>query len=174
MASFQLAVAKTEIWEGGYSNNPLDSGGETYRGISRKNWPKWAGWPLIDDYKKCNCRLCKALLDDDVKVQGLVVDFYHVNFWQYDGLNDQDVAWKVFDLSVNIGKVHAVKILQRAVGTNVDGVYGPNTERVANGHLEGSLTPLIRAAAEEYHKQIVVTHPNDAAFLKGWIRRDEA
>ena len=177
MADFSQAVAKTELWEGGYSNNPLDPGGETYRGISRRSWPNWVGWAVIDslvgqpgfpvdeinDYLNRNSRL-----------QGLVVDFYHKNFWNYDGIADQDVAWKVFDLGVNVGKVHAVKILQHAVGTNMDGVYGPNTERLVNSHPLGSLAPILRAAAEEYHKSIVWNCPKDEVFLAGWLRRDEA
>lgn len=172
MADFAQAVAKTELWEGGYSNNPHDSGGETYRGISRRNWPKWEGWVHIDVAK--TWPNFPTTLDSNWMLQGLVVDFYHKNFWNYDGINDQDVAWKVFDLGVNIGKVHAVKILQQAVGTNQDGVYGPNTERLTNLHPPGSLGALIRASAESYHKSIVVSHPEDAMFLKGWLRRDEA
>ena len=175
MASFQEAVAKTELWEGGYSNHPNDSGGETYRGISRKNWPQWEGWAIVDEYRfytYWNER--NYLLGLNTILQGLVVDFYHKNFWQYDGLNDQDVAWKVFDLGVNVGKTHAVKILQQVVGTNMDGVYGPNTERLTNGHPVGSLAPLVRTSAEAYHKVIVQSHPEDAVFLKGWLRRDEA
>jgi lysozyme family protein len=172
MAEFAQAVAKTEIWEGGYSNNPADSGGETYKGISRRNWPKWEGWKIVDSSKGYpDFSLC---LDKNLGLQGLVVDFYHKNFWDYDGLNDQDVAWKVFDLGVNLGKSHAVKLLQQAVGTNQDGVYGPNTERLANNHPPGSLAPLIRTAAENYHKSIVQSHPQDAEFLHGWLRRDEA
>ena len=172
MASFQEAVGKTELFEGGYVNNPHDSGGETYRGISRKNWPKWAGWSCIDQAKTREG--FPKYLDTNATVQGLVIDFYHKNFWDYDGLNDQYIAWKVFDLGVNIGKPHAVKILQQAVGTNLDGVYGPNTERLTNLHPKGSLATILRASAEQYHKQIVVTHPEDAIFLKGWLKRDEA
>ena len=172
MASFEEAVGKTILFEGGYSNNPSDSGGETYRGISRKNWPKWSGWAAIDLHKE---ELdFPGGLDKDITLQGLVIAFYRVNFWQYGGLNDQDLADKVFDLSVNIGKAHAVKILQKLVGTNQDGIYGPNTERLANLHPQGSLSSAIRVAAEEYHRQVVQSHPEDAAFLKGWLRRDDA
>src|ERR1700676_300695 len=175
MADFSQAVAKTELWEGGYSNNPHDSGGETYRGISRHSWPNWAGWTMIDGYHHNSPTIgWPDELDRDIVLQGLVVDFYHKNFWNYDGIADQDVAWKVFDLGVNVGKVHAVKILQHAVGTNMDGVYGPNTERLTNSHPLGSLAPILRAAAEEYHKSIVWNCPKDEVFLAGWLRRDEA
>lgn len=177
MASFQEAIGKTLLFEGGYSNNPNDAGGETYRGISRVNWPKWAGWPIIDRWKTAiysyDVRF-PAVLDTDQQLQGLVVDFYQQNFWQYDGLDDQQVADKVFDLSVNIGKVHAVKILQQAAGVKDDGLYGPNTERVVNLHPQGSLETAIRIAAENYHKEIVQLHPQDAQFLGGWLKRDDS
>jgi lysozyme family protein len=169
MADFAQAVAETELWEGGYVNDPKDSGGETYRGISRKSWPKWPKAQHdvgIVEFPEC--------LDTDVILQGLVIDFYHKNFWNYDGIIDQDVAWKVFDLGVNVGKVHAVKILQMVVGTSQDGVYGPNTERLVNSHPEGSLSTMIITAAENYHKAIVQTHPEDAEYLRGWLRRDES
>lgn len=172
MADFAQAVGKTELWEGGYSNNPHDRGGETYRGVSRNNWPNWEGWPIIDAAK--SQPNFPASLDTNSQLQGMVVDFYHQKFWRYDGINDQDVAWKVFDLGVNIGVVHAVKILQQAVGVVTDGIYGPNTERATNAHPYGSLVPVIRISAENYHKAIVQSHPEDAMFLNGWLRRDDA
>jgi lysozyme family protein len=35
--------------EGYYVNDKDDSGGETYRGISRVNFPKWAGWAIEEE-----------------------------------------------------------------------------------------------------------------------------
>ena len=168
MADFSQAVARTIIFEGGYVNNPHDSGGETYEGISIKNWPKWEGWVRLHSHPQGD------RLDLDSILQGMVVDFYRVHFWQYDGINDQDVADKVFDLGVNVGKVHAVKILQQVVGTNQDGIYGPNTERLVNSHPRGSLTPLIKTSAEKYYLAIVQSHPEDSQFLQGWLKRAEA
>lgn len=170
MASYQPAIANTELWEGGYSNNPSDSGGETYRGISRRNWPDWSGWSTVD--KLHTLGNFPASLDEDPYLQGQVVDFYHSNFWQYDGVQDQSVANKIFDLAVNVGQHHAVSIVQGAVGTPQDGVYGPATEAAINSTSNGSLLPRIRASAELYHERIVQTHPEDAQFLKGWLRRD--
>lgn len=172
MANFTEAVAKTELWEGGYVNNPSDSGGETYRGISRNNWPNWEGWAIIDA-AKLQPSFPKSL-DSDSNLQGMIVQFYHDNFWRYDGIVDDEVAWKVFDLGVNVGVVHAVKILQQAVGVQTDGMYGPKTEAAANLHPYGSLVPIIKISAENYHKAIEATHPQDAEFLAGWLRRDDA
>ncbi|MCL2029533.1 MAG: hypothetical protein FWG97_03875 [Deltaproteobacteria bacterium] len=49
--SFDRVYKQTKEFEGGYVDDPLDAGGETFRGISRKNHPKWPGWPLISQAK---------------------------------------------------------------------------------------------------------------------------
>ena len=170
MADYTLAVQNTELWEGGYANNPADSGGETYRGISRKNWPNWNGWLMVDAAK--NSAGFPHSLDSNSALQGAVVSFYKAAFWQYDGINDQAIANKVFDLSVNVGRVHAIKILQSAVNVPQDGAYGSQTQDAVNSTNSGSLLTLIRSAAELYHEQIVQLHPEDAQFLAGWLRRD--
>jgi lysozyme family protein len=43
MASFQQADALTSQIKGGYANNKLNRGGETYTGVARNFWPKRAG-----------------------------------------------------------------------------------------------------------------------------------
>jgi lysozyme family protein len=172
MALFAPAVQNTEMWEGGYSFNPNDAGKETYRGISRANWPTWIGWNLVDSAKQSSH--FPSSLDSNLPLQGLVVDFYHTNFWKYDGIADQLSANKLFDLGVNVGIVHAVRIFQRAVFTNDDGIYGPNTEKAINATSSGSLLPIVRREAVSYHNEIVTAHPEDAEFLAGWIRRDNS
>ncbi len=58
---FQKALAHTLEFEGGYANDPADSGGETFRGISRRNWPQWEGWPLIDQAKVKGNKTAKTI-----------------------------------------------------------------------------------------------------------------
>lgn len=176
MAQFEPAVENTLIFEGGYSNNANDSGGETYRGISRVNWPNWNGWGYVD-IERGEPNFPKNL-DSNLGLQGNVIDFYRQNYWQYDGINSQAIANKIFDLAVNVGKVHADKIVQGAVGVTQDGVLGPDTIAAINAQSSptssGSLISKIREAAMAYHQVIVQTHPEDAVFLQGWIRRDLA
>jgi len=52
MAEFNIALQKTLAHEGGYSNDPNDMGGETYKGISRASHSVWKGWAIVDKYKK--------------------------------------------------------------------------------------------------------------------------
>lgn len=172
MASFEQAIGKTLLFEGGYSNRPNDSGGETYEGVSRMNFPNWEGWLDIDAAKgQTNF---PNSLNSNANLHGKVVVFYRQNFWVEDNVTDQDTGTKIFDLSVNVGKFHAFKIAQIASGVTADGVWGPKTEQAINAHPNGSLLPLIRIGAENYHRAIVQTHPEDAEFLAGWLRRDDA
>jgi len=169
MAQFQPAIANTELNEGGYTNNPNDSGGETYRGISRRNWPNWSGWAIVDVLR--SQAGFPAILDSNTDLQSAIVQFYQTNYWRFDGINNQAVANKIFDLAVNVGMVHGIKITQLAAGSPVDGEYGPHTEAAINNY-QGDIIPIIRMKAEEYHRAIVATHPQDAVFLRGWINRD--
>lgn len=52
MADFNKAHLEVMGNEGGYANNPADSGGETYKGIARKFHPAWPGWKMVDDLKR--------------------------------------------------------------------------------------------------------------------------
>lgn len=78
-------------WEGYYSNDSADLGGETMYGISKNYWPDAYG-------------IVKALPDD--KKIAFVREFYEVNFWQrFDcGLYDYPLCLVIFDSRVNSGR----------------------------------------------------------------------
>ena len=46
MANFEEAYYKTMGHEGGYTDDPSDVGGETYKGIARTYNPDWDGWTV--------------------------------------------------------------------------------------------------------------------------------
>ena len=52
MADFNESLKYILKNEGLYSNDTLDAGGETYKGISRKNNAEWEGWTIIEAAKK--------------------------------------------------------------------------------------------------------------------------
>lgn len=82
--AFYKAYAHTAAFEGGYANVSGDTGGETYKGISRNNWPKWKGWSLIDAHKKAGNRTAASInarFNKDPEMTALVEEFYYVQFW---------------------------------------------------------------------------------------------
>lgn len=188
MADFKIALAWVlqPSHEGGYANNPHDSGGETYRGISRKNFPTWAGWVAIDRYKAqpLMVRSLNETLAGDLGLQNAVQDFYFKQYWQksgYGGIKSQAVATKLLDLDVNVESNAiggpAVRCLQRALNScgqavTVDGHLGPATLGAIDPIPEHELVVQIANEAERFHRQVAIDHPEDARFLNTWVRRD--
>ena len=117
MAVFEKAFAKTVAAEGGYVNNPNDSGGETYMGITRKNYPKLKMWATIDKLKNVlSKRDLNSKLSKDEDIQKEVKEVYKKNYWtplKLDLINSQRVANEFFDISVNCGTKAAIKSMQR-------------------------------------------------------------
>lgn len=132
MANFTIALKKVLKNEGGYANNPNDAGGETYKGISRKNHPTWTGWISIDQIKKAHPKGFKTILEHTPELQDKVKDFYKRRFWDelyLDTCGNQELANQAFDMAVNAGIKAGVKILQKVLGIPADGILGSVTKK---------------------------------------------
>lgn len=113
MGDFLTSYRKTAISEGGYANDPKDHGGETWRGISRNNFPRWEGWVRIDSYKKLSG--FPAMLKNDGDLELLVLKFYRKNFWNVirgDEIKAQPICDQVYDMAVNAGNGTAIMLAQ--------------------------------------------------------------
>ena len=146
---FDEAVRFTLSWEGAYSDDPTDPGGETRFGISKRFHPD------VD---------IKALTEEGAKA------LYRVHYWDRLAL-DRLPAWlslAVFDTAVNCGPRRAVSFLQRAMKVYEDGLLGPDTLAKV-----GSVPP--REVLVEYLSRRAVHYAslNDLAvrFALGWYRR---
>jgi lysozyme family protein len=123
MADFISSIFRVLLIEGKYVIDPNDRGGETYRGISRKNFPHWAGWVLID-----NAKHQPNFPSSLAKVPGLdqlVSDFYKHNFWdKIDGdfISNQIIANQLLDTAVNCGIPPAIKMAQQITSLPETGV----------------------------------------------------
>ena len=172
MGDFKAALARTLRWEGGYSDDPVDRGGETYRGISRKNFPTWEGWLTVD-----NLRSAGWTLDDNAQLQHDVEEFYRRAFWNRVHGEDlpDSIAAEMFDCGVNCGAGTAAKFLQRAVGVEDDGAIGQATLRATAAYVEAhgipALVEKLKAARRERYERIVENDPSQRRFLRGWLNR---
>ena len=187
MAEYTIAHAKTRKNEGGYANNPLDRGKETYAGIARNFWPSWPGWTIIDAVKaKSGTRGIDAILAKDVTLQGMINSFYKVNFWdvnRLDAILNQELANTLFDIGVNSGTGTAAKTLQEALNLSnangqaypdilVDGQIGPKTVQYTNGHYRPELLyKLVIALQWERYIKIMRNNPSQEAFAASWFSR---
>jgi lysozyme family protein len=143
MANFNISFKKTIQFEGGYSNNPNDPGEETYKGISRRYFPKWVGWAYVDNNK--NNKDFPNCLEDNTGLKYFVRWFYRYEFWEiFRGaeLSYQKIANELFDASVNSGIDDGGKFLQKALNVvkskrreillEEDGIVGSKTIAVEN------------------------------------------
>lgn len=182
MADFKTALKETLGIEGGLSNNPKDHGGLTYKGISRKNWPTWEGWHLVDQLKEYG-QLSKF---DEVALDGLVERFYREFFWDRISLSsvvNQKIANELFDTGVNASTKTGVTFLQRALNLlnqdgklyediTVDGLIGTKTLFLVNNHpYPDSLLKLLNGLQLSYYIAICEKDPTQEVFLRGWLKR---
>lgn len=180
MANFEIAYEKTLAAEGGYKLHTVkgDKGGMTFAGISRNNWPDWAGWQLIDAGKTTGPR-----------IEASVKAFFKVYFWDKicgDQIGFQGVADAIYDFAVNAGLSTAVKKVQRIVGAVQDGVFGPKTFSKLNAYVadeksEDLFIAEYRLLRVFWYKDICMTDKmrvddmveSNLKFLCGWINRIE-
>lgn len=183
MADFKTAYKITMAHEGGYANNPHDSGGETWKGIARKKHPDWPGWALVDKAKQGDF---PSNLNSASGLQDLVEMFYKVKFWDYlklDQINNQKIANELFDTSVNMGQGIAALFLQRSLNVSnrngkyypdlqVDGNIGSVTVNAVNNHPRpDQVLKLINTLQGARYIGICEANPSQEIFLTSWLSR---
>jgi lysozyme family protein len=162
MALFDLAIPIVLQHEGGYVHDPDDAGGETNFGICRRSYPN---------------------LDLAHLTRAGAAAIYHRDFWtplQLDHVRDQQVATKLLDTAVLIGRLPAIKFLQRAVQNAgggivpVDGHIGPATLKAVNDSSPLVLLQEYRHLLATFYEGLVQDTPTSEKFLKGWLARANA
>jgi lysozyme family protein len=140
-----------------------DGAGATRFGIASHEHPELGG-PASHFYA---CPAAEAL--------GLAKGYYRAWYWNsfMDQVADDGVASVLFDFSVNSGQSRAVKVLQGLLNVQQDGDFGYHTLQAVNAY-PGSLAAQLRAARAAWVAQVAQDHPNDAPYLKGWLRRAAA
>lgn len=146
--NFDTAFDRLIGHEGGYVNNPLDPGGETNWGISKRAYPN------VD---------IKNLTRDGAK------DIYRADFWNRvnaERLPD-GVAFQLFDFAVNSGIETAIRYFQRALGVADDGHWGPASQNAADFATETDMIMNLNAERLEFMTKLQ-NWPNAS---RGWARR---
>jgi lysozyme family protein len=169
MAIFETYYPKLIAHEGGYVNDSLDRGGETYRGISRKNFPNWIGWKIIDNVKPIKKNTVFPQLENEVRL------FYKNTFWnaiKADQIKNQSVAEILVDWKIN-GGFNPRKI-QQIVGEKQDGKFGPITIQAINRADSSRLFSVIKELRKAHYTQIIQNDSSQSRFSKGWFSRIES
>lgn len=152
----KAVILKTIQKEGGYVNDPIDKGGETRYGISKRSWPEvdvanLTIFGAIDIYRKFYIAPLRIAEIDSIRV-----------------------GWKIFDVGVNAGLVRAAKLTQEALGlpsSEIDGVIGSRTIRAINATEEAAFFMRFIPLLERFYEGIVERDPSQRRFLNGWLSR---
>lgn len=143
---------------GGYTNDPLDSGGETKWGISKRAHPHLTIKNLT--YKQA-------------------VDIYNETYYdtRYDYILSDRLAFKLFDMGILSGSKRAVTNLQSSIvecglHLNVDGSFGPMTLTAINNIRQEYLYDEYIKSYRKFFKRISSgIRRKNKRFLKGWLNR---
>ncbi len=84
------------------------------------------------------------------------------------------LAYYHFDCAVNLGATAAIKILQTALGTSVDGILGPQTLLTAWLAWQTAPNTLISSmldARAAHYRMLVQLNSSQSIFLNGWLNR---
>ena len=177
--SFARAMIEVRRSEGGYVNDPDDTGGETYCGVSRKFFPKWEGWFWVDSKKKI-----LGKLKTNYKIKGPAMikaldSFYYKYFWKplkCDKINNPIIAEHLFDCGINLGKKSAVRFFQETMNKHfgdcltVDGLIGPFTIGQINKGNKYFANILVQERIKLYFSKCFYK-PVKYKYLKGWCLR---
>ena len=158
---FDTAFQRTIGLEGGFTNNPMDRGGPTKFGISKRANP-------------------------DLDIERLTLEqaklFYRTRYWDplmLNQISSELVQCEMFDTGVNCGKRGIALITQKALnflGENieVDGWLGPVTIGKLNHWIEKDIRALFKTLNGFqfiWYVDIVNKDPFQRVFSRGWMKR---
>lgn len=159
------AIHKIIKLEGGYVNDPSDSGGETNMGITLATARSYGYQGEMKDLP-----------------YETAYSIYKAMYWNpVRAFNMPDkIADEVVDTAANMGVARAGKFLQRALnvlGTTkltVDGQVGPATEGALKAYLakrdEDTLVKALNCLQGSFYIKLAEDRTKDRKFVYGWLR----
>ena len=160
---FEKCISVVLKSEGGFQNNPRDSGNwvggyktgklvGTKYGIAAKFFPN-------EDIKNLTIERAKEL--------------YKLKYWdkmRLDGIRSHEAVLQIFDFGVNAGTRRSIKIAQQIALVNADGYVGKQTTEAINNY-KGDFVEDFKHARMVYYENLVDKKPSYALFLGGWLKR---
>lgn len=146
--------------EGGFVNDPADSGGATNKGVTQSTYDSFR------QRKGFDVRSVVNLSNAEAKE-------IYTEFWENCKAHELPAGVNLmhFDFAVNAGIRRAAITLQKCVAVTEDGIIGPATLKAAR---EKDAEKLIADYANErraFYNRLAERRPKDKRFLRGWLNR---
>jgi len=167
MANINKFIPLLFQWEGGYVNDPADSGGPTHQGVTLKTWQAYGcdknGDGIIDEAD------LKRIRQEEI-VEYILRPHYW-NRWRADEIQSQSIANILVDW-VWCSGTPGIKIPQNVLKVKTDGIVGKETLGALNNHPnpEG-LFARLKSERIAYTERICKARPANNRFKKGWLNR---
>ena len=170
MANFNQFLPTLLKHEGGWSDDPVDPGGATNKGITLHTFKAYG--PKLLNVQQPTVTQLKILTDDQA---GRI---YKSEYWDTvfaDEIQFELLAHMLCDFHVNAGH-HAITVLIRvlnSLGSN-HVPAGRLTRKVLdslNDHDPAEVYMDYKAARIAYYRSLALEHPVLRKYLRGWIAR---
>lgn len=174
---FDEAYKLVGLAEGKWTDDLRDSGGLTACGLARNKNPDLPIWDMIDRWMSAgnNLEQTEKIARSDPKFMAFVRSTYCGRYWHSCHCDDLPSIWRypVFSCSVNCGSKVAIKLLQKSLGVEADGIYGAKTTWAVGNSARGVVLKRFYDNWHNYYDEIVKKDENKRVFLKGWHNRIE-
>ncbi|MEQ1578917.1 MAG: TIGR02594 family protein [Hyphomicrobium sp.] len=161
--AFEHALAHVLEMEGGYTDDPYDPGGPTNKGITLRVFAEWKH-VTVD-------AVSFAALKSELKVipDAMVSGIYRERYWQPAQCErlPPSLALMHFDAGVNHGTGGAARMLQEALGVDVDGDIGPGTLSAVARSEPVALIERYAGLRRARYRAL----PHFWRFGRGWLAR---
>ncbi|MEX2563774.1 MAG: glycosyl hydrolase 108 family protein [Candidatus Paceibacterota bacterium] len=159
--TFQKATAFVLDSEGGYSDHVADTGGATNYGVTQVAYDSWQ-----DSLDKRRRPVSQIELWE---VKGIYYAYWlEARCYEIEEVSPA-LAIAHFDWAINAGPSQAMRTLQRCIGTEADGIWGPKTRAA---FLKSDPAEVLEEYFER-RERFYRSQPEERrdAFLSGWLNR---